>query len=447
MSKRKSVVQPAESSTLQKLPRYCLHKPTGKAIVYVARKGVYLGEYGSDESLKKYNRIIERWKAGGQDAAAGNRRLKAPLDLAVVELVSKYVEWAKGRYVDSPGALQKLSIATRRLLRLYAETTIENFGPLALQTVRSSMVAEGLCRSTINAAVHQLRAIWKWGVRNELIAETHWRALLSVPALAAGEEGVRESRPVAPAGWRQVRAVLRHAPEPVRIMVKLQILTGMRPGEVVMMRPCDIEKSRFGWIYRPPQHKTRHLGRRRIIHIGPRARALLEPFLPKMPDDSAAYVFNPRYALADYNARRRDARKKYRSPSADPARRKARKRRRGVKPRKFAMHYTVGAYRTAIRRACELLWPLPAELARRGCESAEAWKARLGPAGQLAAAAWRREHLLHPHQLRHSFATRIGNRYSEEDAQVLLGHSRLQTTAIYVERDIRRGRKVIEQAG
>lgn len=41
----------------------------------------------------------------------------------------------------------------------------------------------------------------------------------------------------------------------------------------------------------------------------------------------------------------------------------------------------------------------------------------------------------------------VSRLYSEEDAQVLLGHSRIQTTAIYVERDIRRGRRIIQDMG
>lgn len=431
------------NKSLVKLPRYCLHRATGQGVVYINRREAYLGPYGSEQSLKLYNQIIARWRAGSSAAVVGDR-LNAPDDLTVVELVAKFVEWARRRYVNSPGRLVKLAIATRRLLRLHADTPVADFGPLALQAVRSAMIADDLCRNSVNDAARIIKSVWQWGVRNQMIAETLWRGLLSVPSLAAGEEGVRESEPVRPAGWRQVRVVLRSAPELVRVMVKLQILTGMRPGEVVQMRPADIEQSRAGWLYRPRRHKTKHLKRERVIHIGPRARAILEPMLP---DDRLAYVFNPRYSLADYNARRRDVRSRNRPPSAEPARRRACKRKRGVRPRRFAAHYTVGAYRTAIRRACENLWPLPDHLARRKGESAAAWRARLGPEAWSEVVAWRRDHIMHPHQLRHSFATRIGNRFSEEEAQVLLGHSRLQTTGIYVERDIRRGRKIIEQVG
>ena len=41
-------------------------------------------------------------------------------------------------------------------------------------------------------------------------------------------------------------------------MIKLQRITGMRPGEVVRMRPCDIRPSEDPHvaIYEPAEHKT-----------------------------------------------------------------------------------------------------------------------------------------------------------------------------------------------
>jgi integrase len=430
-----------------RVPRYCLHKATRQGVIYIGRQEVYLGPYGTPESLKHYAQMVARWQAGGPDAVIGDRlRGKLPPDLTVVELVARFVAWAKGRYVNSPKELSAFAVATRRLLRLHDDTPVRDFGPLALQAVRSVMVADDLCRNVVNAAVHRVRRIWKWAVRNELIEETLWRALGSVPALAEGEEDVRESDPVQPARWRQVRAVLRHAPEMVRIMAKLQILTGMRPGEVVQLRAMDIEKSNKGWLYRPPKHKTKTRKKHRVIQIGPRARAILEPLLP---DDAEAFVFDPGRSLADYNARRAFLTKNVgpRPVAHDPALRQARRRARGALQRRFHAHYTVNAYRTAVRRACERVWPLPAPLARNVKESITSWRARLGPKAWLDVVAWRHEHLLHPHQLRHSFGTRIGNRYGEEQAQVLLGHSRLQTTAIYVQRDICRGRRIIAQVG
>ena len=154
--------------------------------MYFARKPLYLGPYGNPDSLRLYSQLVERWQAGGLAA-----------------------------------------VASQRVLRLYADILADKFGPIALQAVRSAMIADDLCRNVVNASVHRIRRIFRWADRNELLPETVWRALLSVPALAAGEEGVRESEPIRPASWRQLRAVLRHAPQQVRVIVKLQFLTGI----------------------------------------------------------------------------------------------------------------------------------------------------------------------------------------------------------------------------
>jgi integrase len=83
-------------------------------------------------------------------------------------------------------------------------------------------------------------------------------------------------RPVPEADVEAVLAVLR--PRYVA-MARLQLASGMRPGEVCRLRPCDLDRSGDVWIYTPPGHKTEHRGTSRTIYLGPRARAVLEPLL------------------------------------------------------------------------------------------------------------------------------------------------------------------------
>ena len=62
-------------------------------------------------------------------------------------------------------------------------------------------------------------------------------------------------------------------------MIDLQLLTGARPGEMVIMRPIDIDRSGEVWVYTPLEHKTEHHGYERKILIGPKAREIVMPFL------------------------------------------------------------------------------------------------------------------------------------------------------------------------
>ena len=80
-------------------------------------------------------------------------------------------------------------------------------------------------------------------------------------------------------------------------MIQLQMVTGMRPTEVCIMRGCDIDTTREIWTYTPASHKTQHHGHRREIYLGPKARQIIEPFLAGRATD--AYLFSPAEAEAE----------------------------------------------------------------------------------------------------------------------------------------------------
>ena len=67
----------------------------------------------------------------------------------------------------------------------------------------------------------------------------------------------------------------------VAAMIRLQLLTGMRPGEVLCMTPRDIDQSGDIWIYEPEKHKNRWRGHRRLIPLGPQTQELIAPFLDR----------------------------------------------------------------------------------------------------------------------------------------------------------------------
>jgi integrase len=48
-------------------------------------------------------------------------------------------------------------------------------------------------------------------------------------------------------------------------MIQLQLYTAARAGELCHLRPCDVDRSRDIWVYKPQQHKTAHRGFERKI--------------------------------------------------------------------------------------------------------------------------------------------------------------------------------------
>jgi integrase len=204
-----------------------------------------------------------------------------------------------------------------------------------------------------------------------------------------------------------VAATLPHLPPVVADMVRLQRLLGCRPGEICQLRPCDLDRSGEIWLYRPRTHKTEHHGRPREIAVGPRAQAILLPYVVR---DALACCFSP----AECQRRRYVAMRAARKTTVQPSQRD----RRRPRPRRTPQSsYTKDSYNRAIRRACD-------RADREAHKTAPDVRAetRLVP---------RR----HPNQLRHAAATEIRRRFGLEAAQVVLGHSRADVTQVYAERD------------
>ena len=63
------------------------------------------------------------------------------------------------------------------------------------------------------------------------------------------------------------------------------------------------------------------------------------------------------------------------------------------------------------------------------------------------ARAWRQENCWSPGQLRHTGGTLIRKKYGVEQAKILLGHSSLETTEIYAERDYERAAEIMRAVG
>ncbi|MEO1497381.1 MAG: hypothetical protein AAFV43_09550 [Planctomycetota bacterium] len=117
-----------------------------------------------------------------------------------------------------------------RAAALCGDQPAADFGPLALKAVRERMVAEGLSRSYINQSVNRIRRAFRWAAGEELIDAAIPAALATVPGLSAGRTSAREPAPVMPVDDSVVGATVEALPEVVGDMVRLQRLTGMRPG-------------------------------------------------------------------------------------------------------------------------------------------------------------------------------------------------------------------------
>jgi integrase len=399
------------------------------------RRDVLLGEHDSDESWDEYNRVLAAWKAAGRRLLAA---AATQADLTVHELVLAYWCFVERYYVKDgePTSEQAdLRSALRFVRQLYGPTPARDFGPAALKAVRQAMIdhpitrtvkvkdpvtgeareevkvlRHGLTRKVINKHAGRIKRMFAWAVQEGLVPPSVHQTLACVAGLKKGKSAARERPRVKPAPDAWVEAVLPLAPPTVRTMIEVQRLCGCRPQDIVQLRAIDIDMTGPVWEYRPPRYKTEHSNeedspdRERVVFLGPKAQALLKPYLTLNVMD---YLFSPKRAEEARNAKRRQGRKTPKWPSH--MRRKAKGRTRAP----IRDSYDVTTYRRAIARACL----------------------------KAGVPVWR------PNELRHARGTEVRKRYGLEASQAVLGHAELGVTQVYAEADRDTAKRIMAEIG
>ena len=398
------------------VPKYCLHKPSGRAYARIRGKVVYVGRYGTDESKAEYGRLVAEL-AVTPSPLPGDAG-----DLTVVELIAAYLDFAEGYYRKNgqpTRSLEQIRLAMRPLRELYGAEAAAEFSPLRLLAIQEKLAAARHTRSYVNKQIGAIKRLFKWGVSRELVPSALQTALSTIEGLRMGRSPARESRLVLPVEQELVDATLPHLPPVVADMVRFQRLTGARPGEVRQLRPCDLDRSGVVWEYRPASHKTEHQGRQRVVYIGPRAQQVLLPYLLRDPQ---ANCFSP----AESEEKRHEDQRKRRRTRVQPSQTNRRMSKPARAPRTT---YTRTSYQRAIARAI-----VKANKDRRK----EAEEMGIEP---VLLPHW------HANQLRHSKATEIRRQFGLEAAQVILGHAKADVTQVYAERDARLATEVAKQVG
>ncbi|TWU62375.1 site-specific tyrosine recombinase XerC [Crateriforma conspicua] len=410
-------------------PKYCLHKGTKQATVSLFGKRIYLGPYGSSRSHEAYQQVLRQWH-DAKDQQSTTKPETAMDDDHDVKSVTAATLRAK-RLAGSPVTINELALVFRRHARQYyrkngkitreatliddvirilrkhhATDFLHDFGPVNLDSLRERMIDDlDWSRMHINKQVGRLIRMFKWAAEKELVDPSVPLALKSLAGLKKGRTRARETAGVRCVADSAVEQTLPKLPEIVADMVRLQRLTGARPGEVCSLRPCDLDQSSDVWIYTPEEHKTEHHEKNRVIAIGPKAQALLTPYLDRKAD---SFCFSP----AESERQRRAKAAAARTTPASCGNRRGTNRRNSPK-RSPRDRYFTDSYRRAIHRACDKL-------------GIEKWA---------------------PNRLRHTSATQIRKEFGIEAAQVICGHEKADVTQVYAERDLELAKDVARKVG
>lgn len=394
----------------KKDPKYCLHKPSGRAYVRLGgQKQTWLGPYDDPASRQRYHSLLEIYHAHGGRMPVGDP--DEPQGLKVIDLCIAYLGWAEKRHVDKrtgkpSGRVACIRGALRVLCKLCGDGVAAGFESQQLYLVQTAMKRKGWSRATINDRVNTIRYMFKWGSKRGLIPGGVSHRLADVDGLGAHDRDVPGPKKVEPVEWERVEAVLEHTSPVIKAMIELMWWSGMRPGEVCLMRPMDIDRSGDVWVYRPEHHKTAHYGKRREVLLGPEAQTALTPYLFRAFDQfcfSAAESY--RWYLSQRNSRRATPQGQGNCTGSNT------KKVPKTRPRDF---FDNAALNKAIKSACKK-------------SGVERWTAN---------------------QLRHAAATRLRKKYGADGASSVLGHSSAALTeAVYAERDEALMRKIAREAG
>jgi integrase len=269
-----------------RIPAYRLHRPSGQAVVTLNGRDHYLGRHGTAESRAAYDHLIARWLADGK------RPIRDAQGPSVNEVLLAFWEHAREYYRKEGRATSQIKViraACRGARDLCRDVSAREFSPARLKAIRQHWVDAGDSRYYINKRIGVLKQVWAWAAAEELVPGPVAAALWMVRGLGRGRTPAPDRDPVPPAPEADVAATLVHLPAPAAAMVRLQLLAGMRPGEVCALRPCDLDRSGPVWTYRPPAHKTAHHGHDRVVYLGPQAQEVLAPFLEGLAPESPAF--------------------------------------------------------------------------------------------------------------------------------------------------------------
>lgn len=350
-----------------------LKHPSGRAYCRWKSHCYYFGKHGTAESEEAFRRFC------AELLASGSPPLNSP-SLTVAELSERYLEHARRIYkAEQVAKIEDLIALT---VGLYGSLKAADFGPSKLRTIRQKFLEREYANSTVNQRVNWLAGMFRWGVSWELVPASVSHALESVERL------IDDSEEVEPAPEDAIVKALAHMTLNARTMCEVILLTAMRPDEICRLRMVEVQRDKpiSGiWMFSPTEHKTAHHGITKEILIGPKAQAILLPWIgARQPHE---YIFQPKDSLLwkPKRTRKRQIRERYHTPE----------------------------FCKAVYRACELA----------GCEH---WS---------------------PGQLRHNAASRLEDEFGPDIARKILGHRTLTTTRRYIRDDLRKAAEAMKKTG
>lgn len=289
-------------------PRVRPHPQSGQERVWWAGKWHYLGPAGSDQARQEYASLLARVTGGELEPVP--RQGKAPRPITVADVLASWLERAAPLLTERGGEEAQFRKTFVPLDRLFADLPAAEFNASRLAELQAAMATgswltekdreaarKEWSRKVVNQRLGRVRKVWRWAEKMGLVPAGSFASLMVVENIPMGSRLAAEGTGRRTATLAEVKAVCRCFPRHAKVlpaMLLVQWWSGCRPGEVRTMRAGEVDTSGPVWLYRPRLHKCDRWGHDRVIPLGPRAQAVLSPWLlrarEKGPD---THVFPP----------------------------------------------------------------------------------------------------------------------------------------------------------
>jgi integrase len=262
---------------LNQVPTY-VYKEKDRARIYW--RGEYRdlpGKFRSAKSLAAYQSMCLIVEATGLLPP----QVHSSEVITIKELGRRYLAAMRIKFGPESDEPTYRSYSIKAVVGMFGSLTVAEFTPVQLKAVRQAICDAGLVRRTANKRAQHLVNMIQWAVEEGLATGEQWQRLKAVEPIRAGQFGSRdnpEKRPVPEAHFQET---LNHLRAETADALRVLALTGMRTGELLAMRPQDVEMGERHWFYTPTRHKTMAAIGSKFIAIPEPAVSILVQYMPK----------------------------------------------------------------------------------------------------------------------------------------------------------------------
>ena len=342
--------------------------------------------------------------------------------ITIDQFLAKYIQLAKNNMRPDRNGKENPDIRkikrAQQFLKPYYDWPVQDFGPDELMTVQKNLIKhkylsgktkKRYTRRGVNDTIKWIRRIFEWGMGRQIIKGEQVQSLKEVQLLKMGQfstiDNTKRCRVTKNDFWKVIETVS----SVVGDMLQLIWHTGMRPYEACEIRPYDILTDDSDcWLYVPGRdktpvgdHKTTHFGRVKVIPLTKEPKKILASRIKNF--DSKEYIFSPKEAVQELLDQKADNRKTPLKSGNRP----------GTNKKKHPMLKPGNKYNSgSLCRAC-----------KSGCKRAGV-------------------EVFVPYDLRRTMATGTRSILGKEAARILLGHTKTDTTDIYLLEEVQEAMKV-----